>query len=163
MIGFVPTLEFMIEDQVQFQMHMGAFAIDPGPGVTHYRNVLPALRHVTGADIDLTQVPIQAVIRRTVPNMFDDDVLAVIRITGNLTRVDNLSVRNRAHFVARFAVLVAMDRKNIDSFVEPGINNSFAGRLGIAHESVLTAFPRGGFLAMVIALDVLIKRRTAAV
>ena len=76
MIGFVPTLELVIEDQVQFQMHMGAFAIDPGAGVTHYRNVLPALRHVTGADVDLTQVPIQAVIRRAVPNMFDDDVLA---------------------------------------------------------------------------------------
>src|SRR5690349_13710115 len=39
----VPTFEFVIEDQVQFQVHMRALAINSHPGVAHYRDALSAL------------------------------------------------------------------------------------------------------------------------
>ena len=56
-----------------------------------------------------------------------------------------------------------MKTANVDAFVKAGVNNTGARLLRIAHETVLAAFPRRRFFTAVIALDVLIEVRPAAV
>src|ERR1041385_4788683 len=144
-------------------MHMGALAIDANSGVAHDRDVLTTLHSVSGVDVDLAQMSVQTVVRRTVPTMVDDDVLAVIRIIGDRIRVNDFAVANRAYFIERFAVRIAVDRFNVDSFVESRVNSSGGRRLRIANKAVLAAFPRIRFRAVIIALDVLIKLGASAV
>ena len=79
--GIIPFLEVAIEHQVQFQMQMRAFAINSRSGVTHYRNLLPAMDRIAHVAVDLTEVPVQTKIRRTVPVVLNHDVLAVVRMT----------------------------------------------------------------------------------
>ena len=53
---------------------------------------------------------------------------------------------------------IAAQCANIDSFMETGINSRGRCLHGVTHKTVLAAFPRRGFHAFVIALDVLVKR-----
>src|SRR2546423_9651711 len=76
--GLVPFLEFAREHQVQFQMHVRALAIDSDSGVTHHRDVLPAMNSVADADVELAQMSVQTVIRRTAPAVLDHDVFPVV-------------------------------------------------------------------------------------
>src|SRR5438270_1869444 len=55
-----------------------------------------------------------------------------------------------------------MERTNVDAFVKPSVNDAGICLFGIAHKTILAAFPRGRFFAVVIALDVLVKIGTAA-
>jgi hypothetical protein len=48
----------------------------------------------------------------------------------------------------------------INAFLETGVNDSYAGALGITDKAVLTAFPGCGFHAVIVAIDVLIKGGT---
>ena len=50
----IPFFEIVVEHQVQLQMHMRAFSINPDAGITHDGDVLPALHRFAGADVDLT-------------------------------------------------------------------------------------------------------------
>ena len=74
----------------------------------------------------------------------------------------DFSVRDGAHFIERFALGVALQRPNVDAFMKARVNNSSGGLDRIAHETVLAAFPRGRFHAVINALDVLVKGRTVA-
>src|ERR1700736_451109 len=82
---------------------------------------------------------------------------------GDWRGVNDFPVGDGADFIARLAVVVAVNRADVDPFVEACVNNAVARLFGIAHESILSAFPRRRFLAVIIALDVLIERRAAAV
>src|SRR5262249_9804569 len=62
----------------------------------------------------------------------------------------------------RLAVLVPAQRTDIDSFVKARVNNPGLCFYRIADETILAAFPRIRFLAVKIALDVLIKIRPVA-
>ena len=64
---------------------------------------------------------------------------------------------DRVHRIERLAARVAVERANVDTFMEARVNNS-RGRLDrVAHETILAAFPRRRFFSFVIALDVLVK------
>src|SRR5205085_10555875 len=97
--------------------------IDSHSGVTHHRDVLTAMDNVARADVDLAEVSVQTVIRRTSPVVLDHDVSPVVRMTGHQTRVDNFAVGDRAHLVERLAALIAVDRANVDPFVKTRVNN----------------------------------------
>src|SRR2546423_4140749 len=160
--GGVPFLEFAREHQIQFQMQMRALAIDSHTGVTHYRDVLPAMHRVAGSNVNFIEMPIQTEIRRAIPTMFDHDVFPVVRISGDRIGVDNFAIGDRAHFVQRLASLIAMKTANVDAFMKAGIDNDRARLFRVTHETVLAAFPRRRFFTSIIALDILIEVRAAA-
>src|SRR5438552_5975755 len=56
-----------------------------------------------------------------------------------------------------------MKAADVDAFVKARVNNAPARLLWVAYETVLPAFPRRRFFPVIIALDVLIEIRTAAV
>ena len=56
-----------------------------------------------------------------------------------------------------------MHRTNIYAFMKTRVNGAGTRGFGIADETILAAFPRRRFFAVIIALDVLIKIGTAAV
>src|SRR5439155_23438222 len=76
--GTVPFLEVVIEHQVQLQVQMRPLAIDSRSGVTHHRDLLPAMHRVSGSNVDFTEMPVETEIRRAAPAMFDHDVLPVV-------------------------------------------------------------------------------------
>jgi len=73
--------------------------------------------------------------------------------------VRDFASRDGAHFVERFAVSIAMQAANVDSLVEASVNDAVRSVFGITHKPVLAALPRRRLNALVIALDVLVKRR----
>src|SRR4030081_1795282 len=105
---------------------------------------------------------VEAVIGRAVPSVLDYDVSSVVLITRHRIRVHDLSVCDGAHFIELFALGVALQRPNVDAFMKARVNNSSGGLDRIAHETVLAAFPRGRFHAVINALDVLVKGRAVA-
>src|SRR5690348_6232123 len=137
----VPAIELVVEHQIQFEVNVRSFPVDSDAGVTHDGDMLSTLHRVADVDVDFTEMPVQTVIRRTVPDVLDHNVLAVIRVAGDKTGVDNFSIRNRANFVPRLAVFIAIHRSDIDAFMKTRVDNSLPGRLGIADKSVLPAFP----------------------
>ena len=94
--------------------------------------------------------------------MLDHDVFPIIRVTGDEVGVHDLSVANGAHFIEGFATRIAVQSANIDSFVKAGVNQACRRLNGIAHESVLAAFPWRRFHSVVVTLDVLIECGTIA-
>src|SRR6516225_8451324 len=76
--------------------------------------------------------------------------------------MDDFAVGDRADFIERFAVLITMQRANVDTLMKTRINNAGARFHRIADETILATFPRCRFFTLIIALDVLIKIRTAA-
>ena len=94
--------------------------------------------------------------------MLDHDVFPVVRVAGHQISVHDFPSRNGADFIERLAICVAMHGANIDSFVEPGVNEAARCVDRVAHKAILTALPRSRFLSLVIAFDVLVKGRTIA-
>ena len=148
----------MAEHQIQFQMEMRAFPVYPDSSVTHDCDGLAAFDRVARMHCDRAKMSVQAVVIRAVPAVFDHDVFPVVRVTGDEVGVHDFAVGNRAHFVERLAVFIAVHWANIDSFVKAGVNHATCRVDGIAHKTVLAALPRRRFHAVVIAFDVLIKR-----
>ncbi len=75
----------------------------------------------------------------------------------------HFAVGDRAHFIDRLALRIALHGPDIDPFVEARVNQPAGSRDRIAHKTVLSALPWSGFLAAKIAQDVLVKLRAAAV
>ena len=56
---------------------------------------------------------------------------------------------------------IAVQAPDVDPFMESGIDQTLRRRHWIAHEAITAAFPGRRFFTVKIALDVLIKIRTA--
>src|SRR6266487_5340442 len=89
--------------------------------------------------------------------MFDHNILPVVRISWDEVCVHDFAVGNGAHFIERLAARVALERPNVDAFMEPCVNNSRRGLDRVPDKAVLTAFPWRRFYSFVIAVDVLIE------
>ena len=72
--------------------------------------------------------------------------------------MDNLPIGNGAHFVERLAVCIAVDRANINPFMKAGVNDASSSAFRITDEAVLAAFPWRRFHAVVVSLNILVKR-----
>ena len=74
--------------------------------------------------------------------MLDHDVASVVRITGDGIDVNYFAIGDRADFIERLAVRVAMHRANVDAFVKARVNQTARRLDRVAHKTVLPAFPR---------------------
>src|SRR5437763_16539059 len=77
--------------------------------------------------------------------------------------VDTFAATNRAHFIQRLAIFVSGLTANIDAFMKASVDNTRIRLFRVTHKTVLAAFPRRRFFAVVITLDVLIEIGTVAV
>src|SRR5260370_19128391 len=94
--------------------------------------------------------------------MFDHNILPVVGMPRDEVCVYDFAVGNGAHFIERLAARVALERPNVDPFMEPSINNSRRRLDRVAYKTVLTAFPWPRFHPFVIAFDELVKHWSAA-
>src|SRR6266567_7896257 len=94
--------------------------------------------------------------------MFDYNILPVVRISRDEVCVYDFAVGNGAHFIERLAARVALERPDVDPFMEPSINNSSRRLDRVADKAILTAFPWRRFYSFVIAFDVLVECGPAA-
>src|SRR5438105_1958435 len=159
-IPIVPGFEISAEHQIQFEVQMGSRLVYAFAGVTHARNPFPAADPLAAADVNLTKVSVEAVIRGAIPEVLNHDIAPIIGIARHLIGVHHLSVRNRPDFVHWLAPRVAMKTFNIDAFVKSRVDYSFRSPDRIADEPVTPAFPWGRFHPLIVALDVLVKIRT---
>src|ERR1700720_4081241 len=122
-------------------MEVGPLPVEPFAGVTHYANTLSALDGLAGAHIDCAEVGVQTIIGRAIPIMLDHDVFAVVGRAWHQADMNHFAFTDRVDFVQRLPLFVAVQTTNVDSFVKPRVNNPGRRFHGIAHKSVLTAFP----------------------
>jgi len=119
----VPFLEMIVQHQIQLDVHMGALAINAIAGVPHDAELIPLLDVLSGVHGDRAQVAIEAVVFATIESMFDHDIPAVIRIARRLAGVHHHARGNRPDGIGRLAAGVALERFDIDAFVQPRVNN----------------------------------------
>src|SRR5437870_4031895 len=100
---------------------------------------------------------VKAVVATAVPAVFHHHVLPVVGKPRDQIRVDDHARGDRPYLIERFATFIALERPDIDAFVQTGVNNSSRRFNRVANESILTTFPRCRFYPFVIALDILIK------
>src|ERR1051326_1911033 len=143
-------------------MKVRAFPIYPDSGVPHDGDRLLAFHRFAGVYADGTQMCVQAVVTAAVPSVLDHDVFPIIWVAGHEIGVHDFSIGNRANFIKWVAVGVAMQRTNINSFMEAGVDDACRRLLRIATAAVLAALPRARFHAFIIAIHVLVKRGTIA-
>src|SRR5215813_14065343 len=93
--------------------------------------------------------------------MLNDDVFAVVRVTGNRIGVYHFSISDGVHLIKGFTMLVAVERSNIDAFMKTRVNSASCCLGWIAHKTVLTAFPWSRSYSFKIAFDVLVERGAA--
>ena len=101
---------------------------------------------------------VETVVIRAVPPVLDHDVFSIVGVAGDWIHVHDLAIGNRAHFVERVTVCIAVQGANIDSFVKAGVNGAACRVDGIPHKAVSPALPGRRFCTFIIAFDVLIKR-----
>src|ERR1051325_5724162 len=103
---------------------------------------------------------VETVVIGAVPAMFHHDILAVIGKARDQVCVDDRARGNGAHRIERFALLIALERADVDAFMKASVNNPSRRLDRIADESILTALPRCRLNPFEVALDILIKLGT---
>src|SRR4051794_2634877 len=131
-------------------------------GMSHHAELIALLHPLTLMHRDRTQVAVKTVVFAAVESVFDHDVAAVIRPARDLIRVYDHTGRDGADHIERLAACVALKRLNVHALMQPRVNNSRGRFDWIADKTIAAAFPRRGFFAMIIALDVLVERRAVA-
>ena len=111
--------------------------------ITHACDPLAAADPLAVADGNFTEVPVEAVIRGTIPQVLNHDISSVIGIARYLVSVHHLPLRNRSDFIQGLTPRVPMKTFNIDAFVKSRVDNSIHRLNGIADESVAPPFPWG--------------------
>src|SRR5262245_22961696 len=137
---------------------MCAFTIYPCPGVTHYPDRLTARDPFASLHCDRAEMSVQTVIARAIPPMLDYNVFAVVGVVRHETNVYDLAICNGAYFVERLAIWIAVHRLDINPFVKAHVNDAASSAFRIADKPVLAALPWRRFHAVVISIDILIKR-----
>ncbi len=153
----VVVVEAIGEEEGDFEVEVGAAAIDAGPGVAHDAELVAAADGGAYGGVDVVEVGVEAVEGAGfgAARVGDDEVVAVVAGEGRFEGVDDGAVGDGADWVGGFAFGVAGDGGDVDALVEFGEDLAVGGGAGVADEAVGAALPdlRGGAVRGVVAVD----------
>lgn len=153
----VVVVEVFAEEEGDFEVEVGAAAVDAGSGVAHDAELVAAADGGADGCVDVVEVGVEAVEGAGfgAAGVGDDEIVAVVAGEGRFEGVDNGAVSDGADWVGGFAFGVAGDGRDVDAFVEFGEDLAVGGGAGVSNEAVGAAFPdlRGGAVLGVVAVD----------
>lgn len=152
--GFLPVFVVAAHEEGDFEVEVGAGAVDASAGVAHAAEDGACFDGVAGFAGDFREVGVEGVDGGVFPAVFDDEVFAVVAAAGDGAGVDDGAVGNAGDEVEGISGAVAFDGGDVDAFVEFGEEDLAVEADGCAGVAEGAAFPGFGGFALEGAIDV---------
>src|SRR6266478_4520817 len=131
--------------------------------VTHNRQRGILCHLISGIHGDDAKMRVKAVVRTVLEQMLDDNISAIVGISGDCIRVSHFAWRNGMDHISRLSSGVSIKWADIDSFVKTSVDDRGTESDRISHESVLASFPGLAYLSFEITLYILVEAGWIAV
>ena len=151
----VVVVEAIGEEEGDFEVEVGAAAVDAGSGMAHDAELLAAADGGADGGFDVVEVGVETVVGAGfgAAGVGDDEVVAVVAGERRFEGVDDGAVGDGADRVGGFAFGVAGDRGDVDALVELGEDLAVGGGAGVSDEAVGAALPDLRGDAVLVAVD----------
>ena len=121
--GFEPCGKIVVDEHVQFKMHVRAvFGDDFGiGGAAHRRDDVAGLDCFADfqSGLDRAQVRVKRINFNALDDMADDEVIAVIRERGFRAEINHCAVGGGHDRIGRLAALAGLQMEDVETFMQP--------------------------------------------
>src|ERR1700716_1410183 len=136
---------------------MRSLPVNSFSGVTHNRQRGILCHLISGIHGDDAKMRVKAVVRTVLGQMLDDNISAIVGISGDCIRVSHFAWRNGMDHISRLSSGVSIKWADLDSFVKTSVDDRGTESDRISHESVLASFPGLAYLSFEITLYILVE------